>query len=153
MQIGVMIPVRKDTNMLAELQKVKDLDLQSCQISIWNPDFYTDELAAEINAAVEATGIVVSTLWAGYSGPIEWNFTQGPLVLGLVPPAYRGIREKELLRASEFATKINCVNIATHAGFIPENYHDPEFWGTVGVLRGICRTLKARGAYSASSKR
>ena len=43
MQIGVMIPVRKDTNMLAELQKVKDLDLQSCQISIWNPDFYTDE--------------------------------------------------------------------------------------------------------------
>ena len=55
MQIGVMIPVRKDTNMLAELQKVKDLDLQSCQISIWNPDFYTDELAAEINAAVEAT--------------------------------------------------------------------------------------------------
>ena len=145
MQIGVMIPVRKDTNMLAELQKVKDLDLQSCQISIWNPDFYTDELAAEINAAVEATGIFVSTLWAGYSGPIEWNFTQGPLVLGLVPPAYRGIREKELLRASEFATKINCVNIATHAGFIPENYHDPEFWGTVGVLRGICRTLKARG--------
>ena len=102
-------------------------------------------MAAEINAAVEATGIVVSTLWAGYSGPIEWNFTQGPLVLGLVPPAYRGIREKELLRASEFATKINCVNIATHAGFIPENYHDPEFWGTVGVLRGICRVLKSRG--------
>ena len=145
MQIGVMIPVRKDTNMLAELQKVKDLDLQSCQISIWNPDFYTDELAAEINAAVEATGIFVSTLWAGYSGPIEWNFTQGPLTLGLVPPAYRGIREKELLKASEFAAKINCVNIATHVGFIPENYHDPEFWGTVGVLRGICRTLKARG--------
>lgn len=147
MQIGVMIPVRQETNMLEELQKVKELNLQSCQISIWNPDFYTDQLADEINAAVEATGICVSTLWCGYSGPVEWNFTQGPLVLGLVPPAYRGIREKEILKGSEFAAKIGVKQIATHVGFIPENYHDPEFWGTVGTLRMICRVLKQRGQY------
>ena len=75
MQIGVMIPVRKGTDILAELKKVKELDLQTCQISIWDPAFYTDEFAGQINAAVEETGIVVSTLWCGYSGPVEWNFT------------------------------------------------------------------------------
>lgn len=144
MQIGVMIPVHQDTDMRKELNKVKELSLQSCQISIWNPDFYTDALAAEINAAVEETGIVVSTLWCGYSGPVEWNFTQGPLVLGLVPQAYRGIREKELLKGSEFAEKIGVRQIATHVGFIPENYYDPDFWGTVGVLRRICQVLKER---------
>lgn len=145
MQIGVMIGLRDQTDIRKEMEKVKELGLQSCQISIWNPKFYTDENAAIINKAVEETGIVISTLWCGYSGPIEWNFTAGPQVLGLVPPAYRGIREKELLEGSVFAEKIHVDQIATHAGFIPENYHDPEFWGTVFSLRNICRQMKMRG--------
>lgn len=145
MQIGVMIGFRDNTDIHRELEKVKELGLQSCQISIWNPKFYTDENAEKINQAVADTGITVSTLWCGYSGPIEWNFTAGPQVLGLVPPAYRGIREKELLEGSVFAEKIHVNMIATHAGFIPENYHDPEFWGTVFVLRNICRQMKMRG--------
>ncbi|PWM40401.1 MAG: xylose isomerase [Clostridiales bacterium] len=145
MQIGVMIPVRKGTDILAELKKVKELDLQTCQISIWDPAFYTDEFAGQINAAVEETGIVVSTLWCGYSGPVEWNFTYGPLTAGLVPPAYRGMREQELLLGSAFAEKIHVSQIATHVGFLPENYYDPDFRGTVAVLRRICKIMAERG--------
>lgn len=145
MQIGVMIPVRKSTDILAELKKVKELDLQTCQISIWDPAFYTDEFAGQINAAVEETGIVVSTLWCGYSGPVEWNFTYGPLTAGLVPPAYRGMREQELLLGSAFAEKIHVSQIATHVGFLPENYYDPDFRGTVAVLRRICKIMAERG--------
>ena len=144
MQIGVMIRVRKNTDISEELKKVKKMELQTCQISIWDPyDFYTDEYAEKINNAVKETGITVSTLWAGYSGPVEWNFTYGPLTAGLVPPAYRDIRAKELIMASEFATKINVDQIATHVGFLPENYFDPDFRGTVSVTLGcvgICGT-------------
>ena len=145
MQIGVMIPVRKGTDILAELKKVQELDLQTCQISIWDPAFYTDEFAGQINAAVEETGIVVSTLWCGYSGPVEWNFTYGPLTAGLVPPAYRGMREQELLLGSAFAEKIHVSQIATHVGFLPENYYDPDFRGTVAVLRRIGKIMAERG--------
>ena len=137
MQIGVMIPVHEHTDMLTELEKVRQLQLQSCQISIWDPTLYTDDLARQINAAVQSTGIVVSTLWCGYSGPVEWNFTYGPLTAGLVPPAFRGIREKELLQGSAFAQKIGVGQIATHVGFLPENYFDPDFRGTVAVLRRL----------------
>lgn len=148
MDIGVMIGKRKDDfSMLDELKKVKELGLQHCQLSIWNPDYYTDEFAAEINAAVQETGISISTLWCGYSGPVEWNFTYGPLTAGLVPPAYRGIREKELLMGSEFAAKIGVDQIATHVGFLPENYFDPDFRGTVGTLRKICKVMQERGQY------
>ena len=145
MQIGVMIPVHEHTDMLTELEKVRQLQLQSCQISIWDPTLYTDDLARQINAAVQSTGIVVSTLWCGYSGPVEWNFTYGPLTAGLVPPAFRGIREKELLLGSAFAQKIGVGQIATHVGFLPENYFDPDFRGTVAVLRRICGIMKERG--------
>lgn len=148
MDIGVMINVRqKDINILEELKKAKAMELQHCQLSIWNPDFYTDEFADAINAAVKETGISVSTLWCGYSGPVEWNFTYGPLTAGLVPPAYRGIREKELLMGAEFAAKIHVDQIATHVGFLPENYFDPDFRGTVGTLRKICKIMKERGQY------
>ncbi len=145
MKIGVMINVHGGSNILEELTKVKSLDLESCQISIWDPTLFTDALAEEINAAVAATGITVSTLWCGYSGPVEWNFTYGPLTAGLVPPAYRGIREKELLLGSEFAQKIHVDQMATHVGFLPANYYDEDFRGTVAVLRRICREMKTRG--------
>lgn len=145
MQIGVMIPVRKNTNIRVELEKVRDMGLQSCQFSMWDPTMYTDELAEQINQAVAETGVIISTFWAGYSGPVEWNFTYGPLTAGLVPQAYRGIREKELLAGSAFAEKIHVQQVATHVGFLPENYFDPDFRGTVASLKKICQVMKERG--------
>ena len=140
-----MISGKYVTDYLTEFQKVKDLGLQSCQISVWDMNFYTDENAKKIVDASKETGITVSTLWCGYSGPVEWNFTYGPLTAGLVPPAYRGTREKDLLLGSEFAEKIGVNQIATHVGFLPENYYDEDFRGTVGTLRKICKIMKERG--------
>lgn len=147
MKIGVMIGMNRTVNVLEELKKVKALELESCQLSIWDPTLYTDELASEINAAVEETGVIVSTLWCGYSGPVEWNFTYGPVTAGLVPQAYRGIREKELIMGSEFAEKIHVNQIATHVGFLPENYFDPDFRGVVACIRKICTIMAKRNQY------
>ena len=147
MQIGVTIPYRANTVILDELKKAKEIGLQSCQLSIWDMSLYTDEKAAEINAAVAETGITISTLWCGYSGPVEWNFTYGPMVNGLVPPAYRFLREKELLLGSEFAMKLGVNQIATHVGFLPENYYDADFRGTVASIKKICTVLKERNQW------
>ncbi len=147
MQIGVMIGVDQNVDIRKKIEEVRDFGLQSCQLSFWDPALYTDENAAIIRDAVAATGITVSTLWCGYTGPVEWNFTYGPLTAGLVPEAWRGIREKELLAGSEFAAKIGVDQIATHVGFLPENYFDPDFRGTVAVLRRICQVMKDRGQY------
>ncbi len=145
MQIGAMIGVKPDTDISKEMHKLRELELQSCQLSVWQMECYTEAFASEVLRAVQETGIVISTLWCGYSGPVEWNFTYGPLTAGLVPAAYRGIREKELLLGSAFAEKIGVRQIATHVGFLPENYYDPDFRGTVGVLRKICKVLEERG--------
>jgi sugar phosphate isomerase/epimerase len=121
--------------------------MQTCQLCIWNQATYTDEKAAEINAACEATGLEISTLWAGWSGPKEWNFTYGPATLGLVPPAYRMQRLAELHQASAFAARIKVRQIATHVGFLPENPDDPNFTGTVAALRNLAAAMEARGQY------
>ena len=145
--LGVLISCGPATDVKAEFIKAQENGLQSCQLCIWNQDTYTDEKAAEINAAAEETGFIISTLWAGWSGPKEWNFTYGPSTLGLVPEAYRMIRLKELCAASDFALKIHVDKIATHVGFLPENPDDPLFAGTVGALRNLCKYMEPRGQY------
>lgn len=145
--LGVLISCGPKTDVKAEFIKAQEYGMQSCQLCIWNQETYTDEKAAEINAAVEETGFIISTLWAGWSGPKEWNFSYGPATLGLVPEAYRMTRLMELRAASDFALKIHVDKIATHVGFLPENPDDPNFTGTVGALRNLCTLMEPRGQY------
>ena len=143
--IGIMINAGKDTNFLEKFQQAKELGMQSCQISNYDPALYTDEKAAEIREALEKTGFEISAFWAGWSGPKIWNFTDGPSTIGIVPPAYRGHRIKELEMASEFAEKIGVTDIATHVGFIPENPDSTLFAETVSALKHIAKVFKKRG--------
>lgn len=143
--IGVLFNVEKNTDILAKMKAVKEHGFECCQIVIWDMSMFTDETAQSINNAVEATGIEVSTLWAGWSGPAEWNFTGGPMTLGLVPPAYRMQRAEELITAAEFATKIGVMRVATHVGFLPENMNDPEYYGIIAVLKYVVGKYKTLG--------
>ena len=144
-KIGVVFGVSKDTDVLAKMKEVKEHGFECCQIVIWDMSAYTDKIAEDINNAVSQTGIEVSTLWAGWSGAREWNFTAGPMTLGLVPPAYRMKRAEELITAAEFATKIGVTRVATHVGFLPENMNDPEYYGIIAILRYVIKQFKALG--------
>ena len=144
-KLGVKVLIYKDTDILAKLKEVKEYGFECCQMDIWDTALYTDEKAKEINDAVAETGIEISSLWAGWSGPGEWNFHAGPMTLGLVPPAYRMKRAEELLLAGEFAVKINVSRVATHVGFLPENMNDPEHLGIVAIIRHIVARYKKLG--------
>ena len=144
-KIGTMVVVRDDTDILTELKKLKQYGFECCQLSVWDMKYYTDERAEEVRSAVAQTGIEISTLWSGWSGPVEWNFTGGPMTAGLVPPAYRMKRAEELVQAGEFAVKIGVPRVATHVGFLPENMNDPEYLGVVAILRYVVGAYKKMG--------
>lgn len=144
-KIGVMFSLHSDTDVDLAFKKVADMGLDCCQVSVWNMALYTDAFAAELKAASEKYNVEIAALWAGWSGPCEWNFTYGPSTLGLVPPAYRGIRLAELRQASDFAEKVGITNVATHVGFMPENPDDPNFAGTIGALRNLCKYMQKKG--------
>ena len=147
-RIGAMVGYDTDVDILEKFRKNQELGINSCQICIWNVDiFKSDEHAEKIKAAIAETGINVSSLWAGWTGPCEWNFTAGPDTIGLVPVAYRFTRLSELKSASDFAEKIGVKQVITHVGFIPENPSATEFNGTVAVLRNLCGYMKQKGQY------
>ncbi|MBR2353702.1 MAG: sugar phosphate isomerase/epimerase [Clostridia bacterium] len=145
--IGVQIVYTRDMDLEAEIRKAMDMELESCQLCIWDEKIYTDEYVNRVNEAVARTGFRISSVWAGWDGPCEWNFTYGPVTIGLVPAAYRESRLRSLKKAADFALAIGVDRIVTHVGFIPEDPNHPDFMGTVGALRNLCKYLKPRNQY------
>lgn len=144
-KIGVLINFNKTTDINKKFKEVKDLDLQTCQVNIWDTSLYTDENAEKIINASKETGVEISTFWAGWRGPTSWNFYEGQYDLGLVPDEYRADRLDDLMMAAEFVKKLGVKNLATHVGFMPENPADERYMKTIYALRRLCKKLKEYG--------
>ena len=143
-EIGLFIHYKADTVFEERVSEAVSIGAECCQVAFWDPTLYTDENAARINKALVGKKFRISALWAGWSGPCEWNFTGGPITIGLVPEKYREMRKKELLAASEFAKKIGVEQIITHVGFLPNDPNDPGYIGTVSALREVVEVMRAR---------
>ncbi|MBR7095718.1 MAG: sugar phosphate isomerase/epimerase [Clostridia bacterium] len=143
--IGVLINYAGQADIADRFRKAQAMGMTSCQLCIWNEKYYGAEYAASVKAAMEETGFRVSTVWAGWSGPCEWNAYYGPSTIGLVPPAYRESRVKALIAGSDFAAAIGVPYVATHVGFLPADPYDPKFVDTVGALRHVCKYMQQRG--------
>lgn len=146
MKLGVLVILR-DNNIEEEFKKLNEFGFTSCQLSCWDVNLFTDEMAKRIIDASAEYGIEVSALWCGWSGPTAWNFTEGPATLGLVPAAYRFQRMQELMKGGDFAKKINVTDVITHAGFLPENPCTTEYTETVAALRTVVEYYKTIGRY------
>jgi len=143
LKLGVLVGLGHDPEV--ELKKVRDLGLDSCQIACWDMSLYTDANVAKVKAAAQKYGVEVTTIWAGYSGPEEWNFTGGASTIGLVPPQFRDQRVKDLKQGADFAKACGVRSITTHAGFIPENPSDPLYQPTIAALREVAQHCKKLG--------
>ena len=64
-EIGVMIVANGALDFESKFREAKEMGLESCQLSFWDPTAYTDEVAEKIREALAATGFKISLLWAG----------------------------------------------------------------------------------------
>jgi sugar phosphate isomerase/epimerase len=145
MKVGVIISITDDID--AEFKKVHDLGLPTCQLNGWEQARFTDQTAQQVVAASRKYGVEITAFWCGWEGPAVWDFIDGPLTLGLVPPAFRHDRLKMLMKGADFALKIGVKDLVTHVGFIPENPNDPEYKSLVAVLRYLALYCNQRGLY------
>ncbi len=147
MKLGVILNLNAESDISEKICRLHDMGFSHCQISCWNSDCYTDENAERIRTACEKYGITVSTFWTGWSGKGVWDLYNGPLTLGLVPTATRWIRMQDIMKGSDFAKKLGVDQIATHAGFIPEDPNNPTYREVVCALREVAEHAKKNGQY------
>jgi sugar phosphate isomerase/epimerase len=143
MRIGVMVNLQPDIE--ESFRQLKEIGLSGCQLCGWDTGLFTGEIARRVRQETERLGVKISTFWCGWPGPKTWDFYDCQLTLGLVPPEYRHVRAEALKKGSDFAKLLGVDQIATHAGFIPENPNDPAYSGVLAALRDILAHCRKNG--------
>lgn len=148
MKIGVLINLHETSESIdRQFERVEEFGIGSCQLCCWNMEQYTDEIAEEVKAACKKHNVTISALWAGWSGPVKWNFYDGPATLGLVPAAYRDARIRDLKNGADFAKKLGVENVVTHMGYLPENPCTELYHDVVCAIREVAEHCKKNEQY------
>jgi L-ribulose-5-phosphate 3-epimerase len=143
LKLGVMAPLENGPE--EELKRVHEFGLPTCQVVCWQRDLFTPEMADRLVAAAAQNQVEVTTIWTGMPGPHLWDYVQGPVSIGLVPPEFRAERVATLKEGADFAAWVGVPSITTHAGFIPENMTDPLYPGVLDALREVVEYCGERG--------
>ncbi|WP_242948943.1 sugar phosphate isomerase/epimerase family protein [Clostridium amylolyticum] len=135
MRIGIIHYLNED--IIEGFKRLKELGFESCQLVCWDEKYMQEKYADLVNKAKEQSKIDITAFWCGWPKPVVWDFYEGPITLGLVPAAYRSRRTEILLKASDFAKKIQVKDIVTHVGFLPEDPNSVDYRGVVSALKVI----------------
>lgn len=144
MKIGVFVSL--STEIREKFRQLREMGFDNCQLK-GNVSLYSEEMAAAVREAASEYGITVTACWATWSGPAKWNFTEGPVTLGIVPREYRALRVEELKRGANFARMIGVTDVITHAGFLPECPTDPTYPEILDTIRDLAQYMKEQGQY------
>ena len=147
MKIGVCVNFNEIEGMSKKFQNLKAEGFDNCQLISWKPELWTDDNLEILKNLTEENGVTISAFWCGWEGPCVWNFYDGQITLGLVPPEYRTMRIKNLCDGADFAKKLGVTNVVTHMGFMPENPNDPQFAPFCVAVRQVAEHLKKNGQY------
>lgn len=147
MKIGNVINLAEKETLEKYFEQLITFGFDNCQLCSWNPKDWTDENADMVKELCEKYSITISAFWCGWSGPIVWDFYDGQLTLGLVPPEYRAMRVEQLCAGADWAKKLGVTDVITHMGFIPENPNDPNFTPFCVAVRTVAQHLKENGQY------
>jgi sugar phosphate isomerase/epimerase len=145
MKIGIIIELNHDTDIKEKFAQAKKIGIDNCQLTCWDMTALTSEKAAEIMAAVKSENFEITAFWCGWNGPKVWNFYEGPVTLGLVPPEYRFQRMQILEKGSDFAKAIHVSDVVTHVGFLPESPYDPNYQPLLVSIKSIVEKCKENG--------
>ena len=141
-EIGVLSKLVPDAS---NLKTVADFGLPCAQVCSWDKNLATLDIARKVRQNAADYGVRLTAIWGGYTGPACWNFTRGPVTLGLVPVTYRQMRIEQLQRWADFAAEAGAPAVITHCGFLPENMTDPEFEGVATAIWEVASYCKRLG--------
>lgn len=140
--LGVVVGVAGSESPDQAIAKVKAFGLPCCQVGV---GMAPSSLAEPLKAALAKYQVEATAVMTLGPGKMVWDFYQGPLTIGIVPPQTRAARIDALKRASDLAKLCDIKAVHTHCGFIPENPNDSLYAETVKAIREVAGHCNSNG--------
>jgi L-ribulose-5-phosphate 3-epimerase len=143
-RLGVVAKVGADGTADAAIKRVHDLGIPTCQI------FFERLTLDEVKPLLQALskyGIEATAVSEHNPGQRIFDFYDGPLTVGIVPPKNPNLRARidALKLAADFACLCNIPSIHSHLGFVPEDPNDPIYPHAISAIREVAQHCKEQG--------
>jgi len=142
MPLGVMLPVGGDFG--SRLRRIREASFPTMQLSRPSDKWLAEPKRTELKQLIAASGIEVTSVAAIYAGESYADVEAVRRTVGLLPQETRAARIEDTKRCADFAHEVNCPNISSHIGYIPEDRADSHYTGLVAAVQQICDYLQRR---------
>lgn len=134
--IGVFTSI--DAGLGVKLEVAHELGIPTIQLHAPRPETRTRDNAKKFLDRLGELGITLTAVFGGFEGESYADIPTVARTVGLVPPATRAERTREMKEIADFARVLGCDVVALHVGFIPHDRDDPLYRDVVKVTQEIC---------------
>jgi len=143
MKVGVIVRYQ---NIEEDFAWMREHKIDNCQFYMF-PDQISDENVQRVCRLREEYGIEITSLIGMWTGTAAWNFSAGPVTLGLIPAAYRDRRMAEMRVYCDLAQRLGLKDVSSHMGFIPEYMYDPTYREWIAAMQDLMGYYEAKDIY------
>jgi sugar phosphate isomerase/epimerase len=141
--LGVFASI--DAGLGVKLEVAHALGVPTIHLHAPHANTRTKEQAERFLARLKELGIRISVVFGGFEGESYADIPTVARTVGLVPPATRAARLKEMEEISDFARLLGVDAVALHVGFVPHDAADGQYKDLVAALARLCDHCRANG--------
>jgi sugar phosphate isomerase/epimerase len=141
--LGVFASI--DAGLGVKLEVAHELGVPTIQLHAPEKATRTPESAKRFLDRLASMGIRLTAVFGGFDGESYADIPTVTRTVGLVPPATRAARTREMKEIADFARLLNVDVVALHLGFVPHDSADPLYREVLAVTRDLCDHCRTQG--------
>src|SRR5215510_11631323 len=134
--LGVFASI--DAGLGVRLEVAHELGVPTIQLHAPRESTRTRDNARRFTDRLGELGLTITAVFGGFEGESYADIPTVTRTVGLVPPATRAARTKELKEIADFAQLLGCGAVGLHIGFVPHDRSLPLYKEIVAVAREVC---------------
>jgi sugar phosphate isomerase/epimerase len=135
--IGVFASV--DAGLGVSWDVIQQIGVPTIQLHAPHRQSRGSETVAKLRDQLQQLDVTLTCVFGGFEGESYADIPSVGRTIGLVPPATRSGRLKEMMEISDFTQQMGCDAVGLHIGVVPHDRSDPDRAGIVEVTQALCQ--------------
>jgi sugar phosphate isomerase/epimerase len=140
--LGVFASI--DAGLGVKLEVAHELGVPTIQLHAPEKSTRTADNAKRFLDKLAGMGIRITCVFGGFEGESYADIPTVDRTVGLVPPATRAARTKEMKEIADFARLLGVDCVGLHLGVVPHDATDPMYREVLAVTRDLCDHCKSQ---------